>query len=750
MRCLNCRQDGFAPDTVTCPKCGVYLPSLMRDMLPVGTFLEGEKYRIDYPLGQGGFGITYRAFDLSLERPVAIKEFYPQDYVQRDTTSGGITMAADNAEPYQRWLQRFEREGRILARLTHAGIVKVHSLFKERETAYLVMELLQGGTLGDELSTHPEGLPEKRVVQVMEALVSAVATVHQEGVFHLDLKPDNVMVTRDGRIVLVDFGAARQDMSGMAGCRSKKSTSAFTMEYAPPELIGGQPVSAASDIFELGMMLHEMLTGQRPDSAWNRFMRDTWSAAALVEPWQGMVSAALRLRPEDRPQGVQSWWQEYADFVGRGERRRIEREAEEAAAREKTEQERRAAEERARQVEAERNRQQAAAQAQRETERQAEEKRRLEALEAEWLRQAEAARKAAPSHEGRMPVETPAAAKPAGRMNRRVLLLGGLGATGLGGAWLLSVLGRELYNQQIPKPFYSPLVSFPEPVATPLAPAANPSSFSFEVVTVNGTGEIVNREQRTARYFTEDLGSGVMLEMVEIPAGEFMMGSPVGELQRGNDESPQHQVRVPGFYMGRFTVTHAQWQRVMGHQQGVFRWEKNPVDSIDWGDAQAFCKKLSQSMGRTYRLPSEAEWEYACRAGTTTPFHFGETITTNLANYRGTEWDYGQVYPGNYGSGPKGEYRNLTTPVGSFPANGFGLHDMHGNVWEWCEDVWHGNYNGAPTDGSAWVTGGDATYRLLRGGSWYGDPGFCRSANRPRYDPGFFDYNVGFRVVISA
>jgi Flp pilus assembly protein TadB len=156
-------------------------------------------------------------------------------------------------------------------------------------------------------------------------------------------------------------------------------------------------------------------------------MRDTWSAAALAEPWQGIVSAALRLRPEERPQEVQSWWQEYADFVGRGERQRIEREAQEAAAREKAEQERRVAEERARRVEAERNRQQAAAQAQREKERQAEEKRRLEALEAERLRQAEAARKVAPSHEGCMPVETPSAVKPAVRMNRRVLLLGGLG-----------------------------------------------------------------------------------------------------------------------------------------------------------------------------------------------------------------------------------------------------------------------------------------------------------------------------------
>jgi serine/threonine protein kinase len=208
VRCLNCRKDGLALETQICPQCGVYLPALMRDFLPPGTMLRGGDYRIDYPLGQGGFGMTYRGFDLNLERPVAIKEFYPQEYVQREGTTGRLTVPTSEADLYQRWLQRFEREGRILARLTHPGIVRVFSLFKERDTAYLVMELLRGGTLSDELKTQPEQcFSESRVVEIMEALVAALDTVHQEGVYHLDLKPDNVMVTGDGRIVLVDFGS---------------------------------------------------------------------------------------------------------------------------------------------------------------------------------------------------------------------------------------------------------------------------------------------------------------------------------------------------------------------------------------------------------------------------------------------------------------------------------------------------------------------------------------------------------------
>jgi len=144
---------------------------------------------------------------------------------------------------------------------------------------------------------------------------------------------------------------------------------------------------------------------------------------------------------------------------------------------------------------------------------------------------------------------------------------------------------------------------------------------------------------------------------------------------------------------------------------------------------------------RNVRLPSEAEWEYACRAGTTTPFYFGETITPDLVNYDGN-------YP--HGGAPKGKYRRETTTVGSFPPNAFGLYDMHGNVWEWCEDVWHENYKGAPTDGSAWEIGGDHSYRLLRGGSWINHAVWCRAAPREEYSPASRVNDVGLRVVLCA
>ena len=269
------------------------------------------------------------------------------------------------------------------------------------------------------------------------------------------------------------------------------------------------------------------------------------------------------------------------------------------------------------------------------------------------------------------------------------------------------------------------------------------------------------KERReTVHFFIEPLREGLELEMVQIPAGTFVMGSPEGELDRSGNEGPQHEVSVGRFFMGAYPVTQAQWQFVAGLPQvdrkltpdpSHFKGEKCPVEQVSWYDSVEFCARLSAHTGREYRLPTEAEWEYACRAGTTTPFHFGETITTEVANYRGTD-NKEPGWSGSYGQGPKGDYREETTPVDHFEiANAFGLCDMHGNVWEWCQDHWHENYEDAPTDGSAWTTGGKDSYRVLRGGSWDSDPRVCRSASRGYGlpDDRFSPY-LGFRVVCSA
>ena len=249
----------------------------------------------------------------------------------------------------------------------------------------------------------------------------------------------------------------------------------------------------------------------------------------------------------------------------------------------------------------------------------------------------------------------------------------------------------------------------------------------------------------------EDLANDTQLEMMLIPGGTFIMGSPKEEENSMDSERPQHEVTIEPFFMGKYQVTQAQWRfvaqlpqvnRELEQDPSHFKGDNRPVEQVSWEDAVEFCDRLSQYTGRTYRLPSEAEWEYACRAGSAKPFAFGDTITTNEVNYDGNY---------TYGNAPKGEYRGRTTPVGTFQPNAFGLYDMHGNVWEWCQDSWHSNYKGAPTDGSAWLDNEESSNRkLLRGGSWFNYPANCRSAFRYDNDLDYRIGNFGFRVVCSA
>ena len=262
--------------------------------------------------------------------------------------------------------------------------------------------------------------------------------------------------------------------------------------------------------------------------------------------------------------------------------------------------------------------------------------------------------------------------------------------------------------------------------------------FTFEVVKVNDSGKIIHRQQESARQKIEDLGNGIQLEMVYIPGGSFLMGSPETEAERDDSEGPQHKVTLQPFYMSKYPITQQQYQAIMGNNPSYFKGENCPVEQVSWNDATEFCQKLSKKIGGTYSLPSESQWEYACRAGTTTPFYFGETITPDLVNYDG---EY------VYGNAAKGLYRRETTSVGQFPPNAFGLYDMHGNVLEWCTDQWHQNYDNAPTDGSAWLNG-YKNLLPLRGGTWVLSPVLCRSAFRNyiiRRDD-CYDY-IGFRVV---
>lgn len=573
-----------------------------------------NRYKVSEKLGYGAFGDTYLARDQDLPgRPdCVVKHLKPKNY------SPELLSVA--------W-RLFETEAKILHRLgsEYDRIPKLSAYFKENGEFYLVQEYIEGQDLGKELLPGKR-LSESYVTRLLEDILTVLKVVHDNNVIHQDIKPPNLMRRKDGKIVLIDFGAVKEisQLAMNAQGQTSVTVAIGTEGYMPSEQGTGRP-KFASDIYAVGMIGIQALTGIAP-----HLLPEDSQTGEIVWRNQAQVSDNLARLLEKMVR--YDFRQRYADAADA-----------------------------------------------------------LKAL-----------------------LETVVGSSPAP-----------------------SASSQAVQPQQTPvnpSPIPSAVPFFVAPLQQPVAPASpkTPHLTKFTVVTVDKQGKVTNRRQAQSPIGTEDLGKGIELTMVAIPGGQFLMGSPETEAQRDSDESPQHWVTVPDFYMG-------QYQAVMGSNPSGFQGANRPVEQVSWKDAVEFCRKLSQRTGHHYRLPSEAEWEYACRAGTTTPFHFGETTTPELVNYDGN-------YP--YGNAPKGKYRRETTPVGSFGvANAFGLYDMHGNVWEWCQDVWHNNYDGAPTDGRAWESGGDASTRLLRGGSWHDSASLCRSAVRGRNASEIRYDDVGFRVV---
>jgi formylglycine-generating enzyme required for sulfatase activity len=296
---------------------------------------------------------------------------------------------------------------------------------------------------------------------------------------------------------------------------------------------------------------------------------------------------------------------------------------------------------------------------------------------------------------------------------------------------------------------------------------------NYDVLELDDLGKPARRDRHSNPAWVEPLpllsepspdlptDSPIALSLMQIPSGVFTLGAPQQEEGWHPSQSPQQSITVASFWMGAHPITQAQWhamaqqppmKRPLEPQPACFTGANRPVEQISWWEAVEFCDRLAALTQRPYRLPSEAEWEYACRAGTTTPFHLGNTITTDVANYSGENWEYeGKICSkGFYGQGPTGCDRRETTPVGSFAtANAWGLYDMHGLVREWCADSWHPTYDGIPLDGAPRI-GGNPAQRVLRGGSWNSSPRTCRSAFRSRADADSQLYDIGFRVVCST
>jgi len=312
----------------------------------------------------------------------------------------------------------------------------------------------------------------------------------------------------------------------------------------------------------------------------------------------------------------------------------------------------------------------------------------------------------------------------------------------MSGGWKAALLGALSMSLSVPAGCVTPNTrgrAGTPPHDTPQGAPAVYAAWPFDAA------EARRRQQETARALglkavEEDvaLGGGATLTLVLVPAGEFTIGSPRGEAQRNSDEEQKRVTMARPFWIGKHEVTQEQWQAVMGNDPSHSRGARNPVERVSWNDIQGFLQRLNAKVrGGEFALPTEAQWEYACRAGTSTPFCFGKTISTDQANYDG---DY------TYGTGRQGEYRERPIAVGTFAANAWGLHDMHGNVWEWCSSPYAARYDGSEEEGAA----AQGVYRVLRGGSWYYYPWALRSANRGRCAPDSRLNYLGFRLVRSA
>ena len=563
-----------------------------------GKQLQNGKLIVEKVLGNGGYGVTYKVRETSTGRYLAVKKLKEERRKQAN---------------FQEQQTKFFNEIIALANCTHPNIVRVYPrTFMDSGLLCMVMEYIEGVDLAEYIDTNGK-FSEPEAIALITKVGRALAHIHQQGLLHRDIKPDNILLRQaDLEPVLIDFGLAREYTPGTI----KSMTDSKTIGYAPIEQYQRRGnFGAWTDVYALAATLYSMVTGRAPipadarqDSPSDLLVAPQYFNPDLSDKLQEAILRGMAIKISDRPRTVQRW---------------------------------------------------------------------LDTL----------------SHK-QNPV----------------------------------YLDDFTVSLQI---------------------------FEFETVHINkikvnsflGLSKdkkvILDKAKKQVNYFIEKLNNSIDLEMVYIPTESFLMGTDPEEITKlnqkyntnyFNQEQQSDKEKLPEFYLGKFPITQAQYRAIMSDNPSCFQGNNLPVERVSWNNAVEFCQKLSEKTGKEYRLPSEHEWEYACRAGTKTPFYFGQTLTTDLANYNG-------IF--NYANEPKGKHRERTTPVDSFLPNAFGLHDMHGNVWEWCSDDGEDNRQHRTNT----MTVEDSSYKIARGGSWYSDPVCCRSTYRQHISKEYRGNDIGFRVV---
>jgi formylglycine-generating enzyme required for sulfatase activity len=694
------------------------------------------RYEIIKLLGGGGFAVTYLARDnYQPSKPLCVvKQLRPN-------------------QTQSRVIEFFEKEAAILERLgKHPQIPQLLAHFNQDQNLYIVQEFIQGQDLSREI-VPGKRLSESYVTKLLQDALEILSFVHQQGVIHRDIKPQNLMRRQDGKIILIDFGAVKELGTLLINSQGEVNSSVVigTPGYMSYEQYRGKPCFG-SDIYALGVMAIQALIGVLPaeleedpqtgEIIWQNQVQVSNHLAEVLtkmvrhhfsirypnatEALQALISVSAPLPPTVLSDvNKELYLQEVTSRAQQGEGnfsvialRILESKRVELGL----------SEQEAREIQAQ------VLQTYREYERKLQEYEQtlIDVVKQEY------------PFSQRTQKELQDYQQSLGLRNEDIAAIE---------ARIFAPLQSKSQQQQQEAERLRQQQQRQQQEASKAKsnPSIQTQTFEFDtaIVTLKSIAFLgsktkkheIQRIRKQNKFYRETLVNDVVLDMVAIPGGKFLMGSPEDEIGRSTSESPQHNVTVQSLFMSKFPVTQAQWKAVAGFAKvnidlypdpSRFKGANRPVEQVSWNDAVEFCARLSQKTGKIYRLPSEAEWEYACRAGTTTRYYFGEAMTEDLANY----------------------IRNhqQTTDVGKFPANPFGLFDMCGNVWEWCQDEWHDNYLKAPNNGSAWLEMNNnmSEMRLLRGGSWYVNPDYCRSACR--FKKSFvntFDV-IGFRIALVS
>jgi formylglycine-generating enzyme required for sulfatase activity/tRNA A-37 threonylcarbamoyl transferase component Bud32 len=619
-------------------------------------------------------GKVYKARNTRLDKTCALKVL-PPELARQDPSL----------------LERFIREARSSAAVEHPNVLPVYFIGRVEENCFIEMQYVDGGTLQD-LMDQRGRLHVRSAALIIREVAKALQAAHEKGIIHRDIKPSNVMLSKKGQVFVADFGLAK-----IGKARTKLTQDGYVLGtplYMSPEQALGQAVDHRSDIYSLGVMFYEMLVGSPPYTADSPLV-------VLRMHESAPIPDVTKLAPHTPPQ--------IAALI----RKMMAKQAE--------------------------DRYQNCAEI---------------AKQLKTYLAAATPPPVAPSPFMEEPIIIPVERRTPPRKGIALVakrrspwlivvaavalgILIGLRALYLGqksGALQTSAFTSEAQVAD------GALRARPQGIETEgtTRGSAMPEAAPAKAVTIppGWTSETKRVKVATPRgeqdkditSYTNTMG----MKLALIPAGEFMMGSPEGEEGRSNDEGPQHKVQITKpFFMGACEVTQAQYENIMGENSAHFKRADNPIESVSRENAVQFCERLSQKEEVQYRLPTEAEWEYACRAGSNTAYFFSNDDGSLAEN----AW-----YWMNSG--------RTTHPVGQKNPNAWGLYDMHGNVWEWCQDWYGENYYSSTTrsDPKGPLSG---SHRVLRGGSWISTPMKARSAVRNRHDPAYRDVSYGFRVAVS-